>query len=59
MLKTYMLKKTGKNEQHKTNRIFNTKYTVYYPVFIDKYDFYNNMTRLINISFLLKGEIND
>jgi len=54
-----MLKKTGINEQHKINRIFNTKYTVYSPVFIDKYDFYNNMTRFINISFLLKGEIND
>ena len=59
MLKTCMLKKTGIIKQHGTNRIFNTKHTVHSAVFIDKYYFSNNITRLINISFLLNGEIND
>ena len=54
-----MLKKTGKIKEHKHNRVFNIKDAVYYPVFIDRYYFFNNITRLINISFLLKGEIND
>ena len=54
-----MLKKTGIKKQHSTNTFFNIKNGVYFPVFIDKYYFSNNITRLINISFLLKGEIND
>lgn len=59
MWKTSVLKKRGLKKQHENNTVFNMKHTVHSPVFIDKYDFFNNMTRLINISFLLEGEIND
>lgn len=54
-----MLKKTGIKKQHKNNKVFNTKHIAHSLVFIDKYYFSNNIARLINISFLLEGEIND
>lgn len=59
MWKTWMLKKTGIKKQHKNNKVFNTKHIAHSLVFIDKYYFSNNIARLINISFLLEGEIND